>query len=102
MDFELAFPLNIVGIFLAFGLLVRQYIWPWLRTLPQDRTLKILMLEASDPERIKVPSETSGAALGRLWAVDHRKPPDTSGHYRAASPLIITGYSPSSVVNLSS
>src|SRR5512132_2197514 len=44
MDFELAFPLNIVGIFLAFGLLMRLYIWPGLRTLPQDRTLKILML----------------------------------------------------------
>jgi hypothetical protein len=44
MDFDLAFLLNIVGIFLAFGLLVRLYIWPGLRPLPQDRTLKILML----------------------------------------------------------
>jgi hypothetical protein len=81
---------------------VRLYVWPWLRTLPQDRTLKILMLEASDPERIKVPSETSSAALGRLWAVDHRKPPDTSGHSGEGSPLVITGYSPSSVLKLSS
>jgi hypothetical protein len=44
MDFELAFPLNIAGIFLAFGLLMRLYVWPGLRTLPQDRTLKILLL----------------------------------------------------------
>lgn len=44
MDFELAFPLNIVGIFLAFGLLMRLYIWPALRSLPPDRTLTILML----------------------------------------------------------
>jgi hypothetical protein len=44
MDFDLAFLLNIVGIFLAFGLVMRLYIWPGLRPLPQDRTLKILML----------------------------------------------------------
>jgi hypothetical protein len=58
--------------------------------------------EASGPACIKVPSGTSSAALGRLWAVDHRKPPDTSGHSCVGSPLVITGYSPFSVLTLSS
>src|SRR5829696_7154795 len=55
----------------------------------------------SGPDFIKVPSGTSSAALGRLWAVDHRKPPDTSGHSGVGSRLVITGYSPSSVLKLS-
>jgi hypothetical protein len=44
MDLELVFPINIVGIFLAFGVLTRLYIWPHLRALPEDRILKILIL----------------------------------------------------------
>jgi len=44
MGSEAVFVLNIVGIFLAFGLLARLYIWPRLRILPKERALIILMV----------------------------------------------------------
>src|SRR5215216_7141954 len=37
----------------------------------------------------------SDRRLGRLWAVDHQKPPDTSGHFGVVSPQVITGYASS-------
>jgi hypothetical protein len=57
----------------------------------------------ADKDEVSVTDDDSAvsAALGRLWAVDHRKPSDTSGHSRVGSPLVITGYSPSSVLKLS-
>jgi hypothetical protein len=42
--FEPAFVLNLIGIFVAFGVVTALYIWPKLRTLPRDEALKILVL----------------------------------------------------------
>jgi hypothetical protein len=44
MESEAVFVLNIVGMFLAFGLLTWLYIWPRLRMLPRERALIILMV----------------------------------------------------------
>jgi hypothetical protein len=44
----------------------------------------------------------SDPSLGRLWAVDHRKPSDTSGHYGLVNPQAITGYASSSEVTFPS
>jgi hypothetical protein len=39
-----SFLLNIFGVFLAFGLLVRLYVLPRLRGLPRDQALKVLLM----------------------------------------------------------
>src|SRR5215467_8159642 len=44
MPLDPVFGLNIVGSFLAFGLVTRFYFWPWLRTLPKYEALAILVL----------------------------------------------------------
>lgn len=41
---DLVFVLNIVGIFVAFGLLAWFYIWPRLRVMPRNDALKRLIL----------------------------------------------------------
>jgi hypothetical protein len=42
--FDPVFLLSLVGIFVAFGVLTALYVWPWLRALPRDAALKILLL----------------------------------------------------------
>ncbi len=44
METRLVFLLDIVGIFLAFGVLAGLYVWPQLRALPSSEALKILAL----------------------------------------------------------
>jgi hypothetical protein len=44
MEFYPVFILNVAGIFLAFGVLTRVYIWPSVRKLPRHEALKILAL----------------------------------------------------------
>src|SRR5687768_13047424 len=40
--------------------------------------------------------------LGRLWAVDYRKPPDTSGYLGIVNPQVITDYASSCEVGFPS
>jgi hypothetical protein len=42
--FDPVFVLNLIGIFVAFGVVTALYVWPWLRALPRDEALKILLL----------------------------------------------------------
>jgi hypothetical protein len=42
--FDPVFLINVIGIFLAFGLVIRLYLWPRLRALPTDQALKILIV----------------------------------------------------------
>ena len=73
------FILNVAGIFLAFGVLTRVYIWPSIRKLPRHEALKILALPHAFrfiglsflfPGVVSplLSSEFSGSrGLGRLW-----------------------------------
>ncbi len=44
MGLRLAFLLDIVGVFLAFGVVAGLYIWPRLKALPRPEALRILAL----------------------------------------------------------
>jgi hypothetical protein len=44
MKFPAVFLLNVVGIFLAFGFLIRRHVWPRLRGLPKEQALNVLIL----------------------------------------------------------
>src|SRR5262245_10460639 len=44
MNLNLLFGLNIVGSFAAFGLAAWLFLWPWLRTLPKNDALQVLIL----------------------------------------------------------
>jgi hypothetical protein len=44
MQLDPIFGLSIVGSFVAFGLVARLYVWPWIRTLEKPAALAILVL----------------------------------------------------------
>jgi len=43
MKFDPIFVVNILGIFLAFGIVARAYVWPKIRTMPKNQALRILI-----------------------------------------------------------
>ena len=72
MEQDAVFLLNIVGIFVAFGLVTRLYIWPNVRRLPTPDALTILIL----PHTFRV--------IGLGFLIDGVVSPESRARHRAA------------------